>query len=209
MFFNQPTPDQYSRLIILTATFTVFNVKLSTMSILEIVKIFTGRIVTLNQEKVRLPDGTVDDLEIIHHPGGTAIVAVNNNNEVCLLRQYRHAMQDWVWEIPAGILETDDNNPLQRAKKELQEESGCTAEKWCELGKVQSSPGVFTEVVHLFLAQELAVGEQQLEHGEVLEVHWLPLSEAIRQVHDGIINDAKTCVALFRAAKKLNAVHEK
>ena len=174
------------------------------MSILESKTIFTGRIITLNQEKVCLPDNSIDDLEIIHHPGGTAIIAVNEKMEVCLLRQYRHAMQEWVWELPAGVLEKNDHQLLDRAKKELQEEAGCTAINWHKLGFVQSSPGVFTEKVYLFLASGLSHGDQQLEHGEVLEVHWLPFTDAITQVHEGIINDAKTCIALFRAAKHLN-----
>ena len=174
------------------------------MTILESKTVFKGRIITLNQEKVKLPNNAVDDLEIIHHPGGTAIVAINHKNEVCLLKQYRHAMKDWVWEIPAGILESNDNNRLNRAKAELQEESGCTAERWTELGFIQSSPGVFTEKVYLFLAENLEQGEQQLEHGEVIEVHWIPLEEAIEQVHQGMINDAKSCVAILRAANHVS-----
>lgn len=175
------------------------------MSILETKEIFTGRIITLNQEKVRLPNGAVDELEIIHHPGGTAIVAVNTNQEVCLLRQYRHAMKEWIWEIPAGILEQDDLTSLQRAQQELKEESGCIANNWTALGFIQSSPGVFTEKVYLYLASGLTLGEQQLEHGEVLEVHWLALNEAIEKVYDGVINDAKTCIGLMRASKILKS----
>lgn len=174
------------------------------MTILETKTIFTGCIFTLNQEKVRLPNNEVDELDIIHHPGGAAIVAVNQNLDVCILRQYRHAMKEWVWEIPAGILEVGDVNSLERAKVELQEESGHTAKHWQTLGLVQSSPGVFTEKVFLYLATDLQLGQQQLEHGEVLEVHWLPFADAIEQVYDGVINDAKTCIGLFRAAKFLN-----
>lgn len=174
------------------------------MTILKSKTIFSGRIVKLNQEKVCLPDNSVSDLEIVYHRGGAAILAVNESNEVCLLRQYRHAVRDWVWEIPAGILEENDDSVLLRAKAELQEEAGCTALKWKELGSIQSSPGVFTEIVHLFLATDLTLGEQQLEHGEVLEVHWIPFSDALSQVHEGTINDAKTCLALFRGAKVLN-----
>ncbi len=171
------------------------------MAILESRTIFTGRIIKLNQEKVRLPDNTVDDLEIIYHPGGAAIVAVNNKNEVCLLRQYRHAMRDWVWEIPAGILEQNDGSPIKRAQQELQEESGCTAIHWVELGNIQTSPGVFTEKIYLFLATELSYGKQELEYGEVIEVHWVDFTKALQQAQDGEITDAKTCIALFRAAK--------
>lgn len=177
---------------------------LAGMSILESKTIFSGRVVTLNQEKVCLPDNSVSDLEIVYHRGGAAIVAVNENNEVCIVRQYRHAVRDWVWEIPAGILEAQDDTILLRAQAELQEETGCTALQWSELGIVHSSPGVFTEKIYLFLASNLTLGEQQLEDGEVLEVHWIAFGEALAQIHDGTINDAKTCIALFRAAKHLN-----
>jgi len=171
------------------------------MPVLESKTIFTGKIIKLTQEKVCLPDNTVDDLEIIYHPGGAAIVAVNNNKQVCLLRQYRHAMRDWVWEIPAGILESNDVSPMKRAQQELQEESGCTATQWIELGEMQSSPGILTEKVYLFLAKELGYGEQNLEQGEVLEVHWVDFNKALQQVQEGELKDAKTCIALFRAAK--------
>ncbi|VAW97328.1 hypothetical protein MNBD_GAMMA23-1822 [hydrothermal vent metagenome] len=171
------------------------------MTVLESKTIFTGRIIKLSQEKVCLPDNTVDDLEIIYHPGGAAIVAVNYNHEVCLLRQYRHAMRDWVWEIPAGILEPNDGSPMERAQQELREESGCTAKRWVELGEMQTSPGIFTEKVHLFLATELSYGKQNLEQGEVIEVHWLDFRKALLQAQNGEINDAKTCIALFRSTK--------
>jgi len=174
------------------------------MSILESETIFNGRIITLNQEKVRLPNNQVDDLEIIHHPGGAAILALNDKQEVCVLRQYRHAMKEWVWELPAGVLEKDDKSRLHRAKQELLEESGCTANDWKELGYIQSSPGVFTEKVYLYLATDLTVGEPSFEHGEVIEVHWLPFNELLESATTGKISDAKTCVAIFRAAKILN-----
>ena len=171
------------------------------MTLLESKTIFTGRIIKLNQEKVCLPDQSIDELEIIYHPGGTAIIAVNHKNEVCLLRQYRHAVRDWIWEIPAGILESGDSSREQRARQELQEETGCSAKQWFELGYIQSSPGVFTERVYLFMATELTYGEQNLEQGEVIEVHWVHFSKALQQAQSGEINDAKTCVALCRAAR--------
>ncbi len=175
------------------------------MTTLESRTIFTGRVIKLNQEKVRLPDNTVDDLEIVYHPGGAAIVAVNNNNQVCLLHQYRHAVGDWVWEIPAGMLEQDDSSPVKRAQQELQEESGCTAKQWIDLGNIQTSPGIFTEKVYLFLATEISYGEQRLEQGEVIEVRWVDFSKALQQAQDGKITDAKTCIALFRAARFINS----
>jgi len=174
------------------------------MSTLESKTIFNGRIITLNLETVCLPNNQVDDLEIIHHPGGTAILALNNKKEACVLRQYRHAMKEWVWELPAGVLEKDDKSRLHRAKQELQEESGCSASDWIELGYIQSSPGVFTEKVYLYLAMDLTIGEPSFEHGEVIEIHWLPFNELFESAMTGKINDAKTCIAIFRAAKILN-----
>jgi len=173
------------------------------MSILEAEIIFSGKIIQVNKEKVLLPDKSISDLEIIYHRGGAAVVALNEKYEICMLRQYRHAVREWVWEVPAGILEKKDESILKRAQAELQEETGCSAQCWSELGEVQSSPGVFTEKVHLFLATDLTIGEQQLEQGEVLEVHWIPLEIAMAQIHDGLINDAKTCIAIFRAEKVL------
>ena len=173
------------------------------MSILETEIIFSGKIIQVNKEKVLLPDNSISDLEIIYHRGGAAVVALNEKYEICILRQYRHAVREWVWEIPAGILEKNDESILKRAQAELQEETGCSAQCWSELGEVQSSPGVFTEKIHLFLATDLTIGEQQLEQGEVLEVHWIPLEIAMAQIHDGLINDAKTCIAIFRAEKIL------
>src|SRR5579864_2461639 len=117
--------------------------------------VFRGRVITVNVETVRLPNGHVTDLEIIHHPGGAAIVAVNSSGKVCLIRQFRHAAGGWIWELPAGKLEPNEP-PIETAKRELVEEAGKTALGWSYLGAYVSSPGVFTETVHLYLAQELA-----------------------------------------------------
>src|SRR6516225_275854 len=118
---------------------------------LKVQSVFTGRVITVNVETVRLPNGHVTDLEIIHHPGGAAIVAVDAQQRVCLIRQYRHAAGGWIWELPAGKLEPNEP-PAETARRELIEEAGRTAEHWQSLGPYVSSPGVFTETVHLFLA---------------------------------------------------------
>lgn len=173
------------------------------MTILESRTIFSGRIIELKLEKVRLPDNSLADYEMVYHRGGTAIVAINDKTEVCLLKHYRPAVQGWVWEIPAGMLERHDTSTLQRAQTELREETGYSADNWQALGFVQSSPGVFTEKVHLFIATGLTPGVQQLEQGEVLEVHWVNLRDAMTDIYKGVINDAKTCIAILRAAEKL------
>lgn len=163
---------------------------------------FRGRIVTGNVEVVELPNGHRVTLDIIHHPGGAAVVATDTARRVCLLRQYRHAVGGWIWELPAGKLETGEP-PLTTAQRELVEEAGVSAAQWESLGGVISSPGVFTETVHLYLATGLEPAVQQPEAGELLEVHWVALDEACRRALAGEINDGKTCVGLLRAASRL------
>jgi 8-oxo-dGTP pyrophosphatase MutT (NUDIX family) len=166
-------------------------------------RIYTGRVVTLDVADVQLPNGHRATLEIVGHPGGAAVVALNAAGEVCLLHQYRHVAGGWLWEVPAGKL--DGKTPDATARAELAEEAGLTARDWQSLGHVVSSPGVFREIVHLYLARELTPVPAAPEREEVFEVRWVPLAEAVRRALDGDIDDAKTVVALLRAAAKLRA----
>jgi 8-oxo-dGTP pyrophosphatase MutT (NUDIX family) len=159
---------------------------------------FRGRVITVNVETVALPNGTVADFEIIHHPGGAAVVAVDEHQQVCLIRQYRPAADGWVWELPAGRLEPDEP-PAETARRELIEEAGREARDWQSLGSILSSPGVFAETLHLFLARDLRPCETAREPYEVIEVHWIPLAEAVRRALTGELRDAKTIIALLRA----------
>jgi 8-oxo-dGTP pyrophosphatase MutT (NUDIX family) len=160
--------------------------------------VFRGRVITVNVETVRLPNGHITDLEIIHHPGGAAIVALDEMGRVCLLRQFRHAAGGWIWELPAGKLEPREP-PLETAKRELVEEAGASAHSWVSLGHYVSSPGVFTEIVHLYLAQGLDCASMAHEAGELIEVHWIDLEQACTRALDGDINDGKTALGLLRA----------
>ena len=164
--------------------------------------VFRGRIVTVNVETVRLPNGHVTDLDIIHHPGGAAVVAINSAGKVCLIRQFRHATGGWIWELPAGKLEPQEP-PLTTAQRELVEEAGATARCWTSLGTYVSSPGVFTEIVHLYLARELQSVDMSHEAGELIEVHWIDLEKACARALDGDINDGKTALGLLRARSVL------
>lgn len=166
--------------------------------------VYSGRVITLNVEQVRLPNGSTASLEIIHHPGGAAVVAVDETGRVCLLRQYRHAAGGWLYELPAGKLDNREP-PLDCATRELAEEAGRTARRWQPLGEYLSSPGVLTEVIHLFLATELTETASSPEEHEVLEVHWRPLNEALEMALDGRLRDGKSIVGLFRAAHALRA----
>ncbi|HEU4487230.1 MAG TPA: NUDIX hydrolase [Povalibacter sp.] len=163
---------------------------------------FKGRVIEVNVERVELPNGSVADLEIIHHPGGAAVAAINDGGEICLLRQFRHAAQGWLWELPAGKIDNREP-PLATAQRELEEEAGCVASRWESLGDVVSSPGVFTEVVHLFLATGLNAATARPEEHEVLEIHWKPLREAVRMAQAGEMRDGKSVVGVFRAVALL------
>jgi ADP-ribose pyrophosphatase len=159
---------------------------------------FRGRVITVNVEQVTLPNGRRAALEIVHHPGGAAIAAIDAQQRICILRQFRHAGGGWLWELPAGKLEPGEP-PLLTAQRELVEEAGVQASEWQSLGRILSSPGVFTEVIHLFLAQHLAPCPQAHEDHEVIEVHWIPLAEAWQRAVGGEFNDAKTVIGIVRA----------
>jgi len=160
--------------------------------------VYDGRLVKLSVDSVTLPNGVIAELEIVRHPGGAAVVALDDRNRVCLLWQYRYASGGWLWELPAGKIDPPEE-PLHTARRELAEEAGVEARDWCPLGSLHSSPGVFSEVVHLYLATGLRHREQSLEHDELLEVHWIPLDQALEWAVSGRISDAKTLIGLFRA----------
>jgi ADP-ribose pyrophosphatase len=161
-------------------------------------EVFRGKITHLTVDTVDLPNGHRADLEILHHPGGAAIVALDDRNRVCLLHQFRHAAGGYVWELPAGKLEPDEP-PELTAQRELIEEAGVAASTWRSLGISLSSPGVFTERIHLYLATNLTATPDAREAAEVFEVHWIDFKTAVQRVLSGEIDDSKTDMGLLRA----------
>jgi 8-oxo-dGTP pyrophosphatase MutT (NUDIX family) len=159
---------------------------------------YRGRVITVTTDEVVLPNGHRALLEVVHHPGGAAVVAIDSSRRVCLLRQYRYVAGGWLWELPAGKLEPNEP-PLVTAQRELVEEAGVSARNWESLGEVFSSPGVFAEVLHLFYATGIEADSAAHENAEVIEVHWVPFEEAHQWAIDGTIRDAKTVIALARA----------
>jgi ADP-ribose pyrophosphatase len=159
---------------------------------------FRGRVITVTTDEAVLPNGHRAELEVVHHPGGAAAVALDAQRRVCLLRQYRYVADGWVWELPAGKLEPNEP-PLETARRELIEEAGITALSWQPLLSYFSSPGVFGEVLHLFLAQKLEPAPLAHERSEVIEIHWIDFTEACEWVASGQVRDGKTALGLLLA----------
>lgn len=166
-------------------------------------RVYNGRLIQLDRETVTLPNGNEVELDIVHHPGGAVIAAINDAGEVCLLKQYRHAVGGVIWELPAGCIDESDGSPLVTARRELEEEAGVKAGEWQALGSICTSPGFCDEVLHLFLARGLR--ETGTDHGddELIEVHWVPVTEALRMVMDNEIHDGKSVACLLKARSVL------
>ena len=168
-------------------------------------RVYSGKVVQLDVSRVTLPNGVVTELELVRHPGGSAVVALDTQGSVCLLRQYRHAVKGWLWELPAGKIDNAEP-PRETARRELADEAGVSAREWHSLGQMVSSPGVFCEVIHLWLARELTTVARAPEEDELLEVHWLPWEVAWSMAVDGKIRDGKTLAGLLRARPFLDGV---
>ena len=162
--------------------------------------IHKGKLITLRKEKVDLNNGGHTYFDIVKHPGGAVIAALNKSNEICLLSQWRHAVQETIWELPAGCLEVGEP-PMQTAKRELEEEAGVIAKTWRELGKIYPSPGFSDEVLYLFEAKDISKGTLKLDAAEKLEAHWLPLEKVLTMAKNGEIVDAKSLACLLKLHK--------
>lgn len=161
-----------------------------------------GRLISLYRDEVHLPDGRITHYDIVRHPGGAVIVAVNSNKDICLLRQFRHAVGGDIWELPAGCLEANED-PVETAKRELLEETGCSALSWTELGSITPSPGFCNEVLWMFKAEDLKVGRTAKDKDEFLEPHWFPINKIHQMIKAGEIRDAKTLAAITLLDYKL------
>jgi ADP-ribose pyrophosphatase len=164
--------------------------------------IYSGRIIDVSSERLRYANGREHDLDFVRHPGAAAVVAVDGSMRVCLVRQYRHGVMDFLWEIPAGKLDPGEA-PEVCAVRELAEETGVAARRWTSLGQFLPAPGIFTEVIHLYLARDLEVGPAAPDADEELEIQWLPLRDAVELVLRGEYNDGKTALGLWRAQYQL------
>jgi ADP-ribose pyrophosphatase len=167
-------------------------------------RIYTGRIFNLDLDQVRFPDGSVGELEMIRHPGASAILPFlsdprSDDPQLLLIKQYRYAADGYLYEVPAGRLEPGEL-PMACAKRELREETGCEAEMFTPLTTLYTTPGFTDELIHLFSATGVTRGQAATEADEFLTVEPMPLSRALELVRQGEIRDAKTVVTLLFAA---------
>jgi 8-oxo-dGTP pyrophosphatase MutT (NUDIX family) len=161
-----------------------------------------GSVIDVSTDRLRLADGQEFDMDFVRHPGAAAIAAVDAGGRVCLVRQYRHGVDDFLWEIPAGKLDAGEE-PLACAVRELAEETGIRAQRWTYLGLFIPAPSIFTELIHLYLARDLDMGTPKPDSDEELQLQWMPLSDAVDRVLTAEWNDGKTALGLLRAQHQL------
>ena len=166
-------------------------------------RVYHGRIISVDLDEARFPDGSVGTLEMIRHPGASAVVPLlgdsGDDPEVLLVRQYRYAAEQYLYEIPAGRLDPGES-PADCARRELQEETGYTATRVEQLFTMYTTPGFTDEKIHLFVATGLVPGEAHREADEFMELVPIRLSRALSMIERGEIQDAKTALALLYAA---------
>jgi ADP-ribose diphosphatase len=173
------------------------------MSLISTTLLHQGHIIRLQNDTIEFPDGSTGTLDIVRHPGASAIVPMLDDPaamdpRVLLIRQFRHAAGGWIWEIPAGRLDAGEKEyPERAAARELTEETGYTAAHLERLTSIVTTPGFSDEIIHVFLATGLTPGQHHREEDEFMELHEVRWSEAMRMVRGGGIRDAKTLVGLM------------
>ena len=158
---------------------------------------YQGRILSVHVDEVLLPNGNTSTREVVDHVDGVAVLALDDRNNVLTVTQYRYVFGKTLLELPAGKLEPGED-PAECGIRELREETGCTAGKFVFLGKLIPTCAYDSEVIHLYLAEDLSYGEQDLDENEFLSVEKYTLDEALEMIYDGTIIDGKTQVALLK-----------
>jgi ADP-ribose pyrophosphatase len=167
-------------------------------------RVYTGRVISLDVDSVRFPDGSIGELEMIRHPGASAIVPfvsdpTGADPQILLIKQYRYAAEQFLYEIPAGRLDAGED-PRDCAARELREETGCTAQHMDFLFTMFTTPGFTDERIHLFMAAGLERCETAREADEFITLETVTLSQALQLIQRGEIKDAKTALGILFAA---------
>lgn len=169
--------------------------------------IYSGKILTLRLDEVKLPNGKTSTREIVEHPGAVAIVALNEKNEVLMVRQFRKPVEEELLELPAGKLEKGEQ-PEICAQRELMEETGFFARSLRYITAFYTSPGFSSERMYLYLARDLENNTKLADEDEFIDLKIIPLEQAVRKIYDGEIRDAKTISGLLLAYNMLKLEKE-
>lgn len=162
--------------------------------------VYKGRIINMRVDEALLPNGGTAKREVVEHNGGVCVVALTDDDEIFLVRQFRYPYMEAIYEIPAGKRDGDEN-PLDCGIRELREETGMTAERFIPLGELYPSPGYCGEIIWLYAAVGLTAGEKDLDEDEFLEAEKFPLQTAVDMILSGEIKDAKTQAAVLKVAE--------
>lgn len=164
---------------------------------LDSVDVFDGVLLHVKKDKVKLPNGNTAYREWVKHPGASAVIPVTSKGEIILVRQYRYPIGEVTLEIPAGKLDKEQEDPLECAKRELSEETGYTAKNYKFLTKLATTVGFSNEVIYIYAAEGLELGEQHPDEDEFINVVKVSMEEAMEMVADGRICDGKSVVAIL------------
>lgn len=162
---------------------------------------YDGRIIKVYKDNVELADGKKSFREVVRHSGGVVILAFKDEDTILLVKQYRYPIGETVLELPAGKLEKGED-PFEAAKRELEEETGYCANKWTDLGYINTSPGFSDEKLYLYLAQDLKYTHCHPDEGEIIQAFEYKYDDVLKMIDNGEINDAKTICGLMRANMK-------
>ncbi len=162
-------------------------------------EIYNGRIIKVRNDDIILPDGNKADREVVSHPGGAGVVAIDGENNIILVKQYRYPYGEELLEIPAGKRDKGED-PLVTAKRELMEETGAVAQRLIGLGEVYPTPGYVDEVIYIYKAIGLTFGEKRPDEDEFVATVKIPFKQAVQMVLGGEIKDAKTQIAILKCA---------
>ena len=163
-------------------------------------QIYDGKIIKLYRDTVSLPDGNEAFREVVRHPGAVCVVPLTDNDEVICVRQYRYPFSRVTLEIPAGKLDSPNEDPREAALRELREETGATCEDLTFIGEFYGSPAILDEVIYMYYAKGLSFGETDPDEDEFIEAERIPLRDLIEMIAKGDIRDAKTQLAVFKTA---------
>ena len=169
---------------------------------LSTARVFDGKVFDVDRDRLRMPNGREVTIDVVRHVRSVVLVPVPEPGHVILIRQYRHPVNRFLWELPAGSVDPGEE-PDQAASRELEEETGYRPGRLEPLGWVWTTPGFSNEIIHLYLALDLVPANQALQDDEVLTVERLALEEAVARALDGRLHDSKSVCCVLRAARRL------